>query len=260
MSPIRSPGASGFPCPGPSWLPLGAATPWAGWDPSRWAHGRDSAQVTWKMGRNSLQEQGYLLGKSILDGMFREGNKGGERERASGFGEKQVQENKGKTRKMGLVLLESCSVHMSSQHSLSCLPFKLCFWWFSQVSAPHFQCPCAEAPSACPAMGLEPQGQHQTRARRLEMQAQTNWPMRSRGEDSEEMTGSCWGGPWREPGLCQLVAVCGGGRVPVLPVAAPPLPHNMNHWHAQVRARGRLYRLIAKTIWYGGRLMFWTSL
>lgn len=49
------------------------------------------------MGRNCLQEQDSLLGKSILDGMLREGNKGGEREGSIGTGEKQTQENRGET-------------------------------------------------------------------------------------------------------------------------------------------------------------------
>lgn len=107
---------------------------------------------------------------------------------------------------------------MSSQHSFSCLPSKLCSWWFSQVSAPHLLCPCAEASSALPPMGPAP-----------ERWGLGGWRCNHRqGQVHEEMTGSCWGDPGESQGS-QLVAVCGGLCVPVLPAAVPALSQSTQY-------------------------------
>lgn len=44
-----------------------------------------------------MQTQDFVSGMSILDGMFRGGNKGGEREGSKGTGEGQAWENRRKT-------------------------------------------------------------------------------------------------------------------------------------------------------------------
>lgn len=143
-------------------------------------------------------------------------------------GEKQAEENRGKTGKMWLVLFESCSVHMSSQHSLSCLPFQLCFWWFSQGSPPYLLCPSAEVPSALAPTELGPRAStREMRARGLDVPARTRaGPWRG-----EEGTVRRWqshtGGPLRRARALPAGGYVHGVCVPALPLAIPALPHNV---------------------------------
>lgn len=115
--PIKPTGANGVPCPVPSWVSWGPATPWPEWDTSRWDHEKGSAQVTWQMGCKCLAGTRLYWGRTFWMRCLEEGKKCLMEGIKGYWGETSMGKQRGKT---GLVACKRVLV------SLCCWP---CLCW-----------------------------------------------------------------------------------------------------------------------------------